>query len=652
MYARVQLLNGFSKPLTYQIPKEWVTRDLVGTVVLVPLQKRVEAALVTEQIQVLSSLEKQYHLRTIIPQETLPVDQNFQKFTLRVAQFYGLPPQKFLQKLQRFLFQKKALTVELGETSEIPPHEQLTLNAEQQNAWEQVKPTIKQQKYAPFLLYGVTGSGKTIIYQKAIEEAYKLGKTTIFLVPEVGLAVNFLARFIKYFNGSIPILPFHSASTAAQKRSVWELVTQKRPGLIIGVHLPTLLPIPNLGLIIIDEEHDINFQEQNHPKTNTREIAHIRAQTYNIPIIFGSATPSIHTLYTARERSWPILHLNTRFAGAPPQIEEVNLLEDKRRPYFWISRRLHEEIAKRLERKEQSIIFLNRRGFSFFIQCRACGTIFTCPNCSVSLTLHTNKKIMCHYCDYQQQEPTACSKCASKDLLKKGVGTQQLVQILETLFPTARIIRADLDTTKNKKVWAKTVESIVQGETDIIVGTQTITKGYHFPKVTLVGIIWADISLSIPKYNACEATLHQLIQVAGRAGRNTLESLAIVQYCSNHPIFSYLNEDRYQDFVQYELEYREKLGYPPYQKLLEFELQHTDETVVEKESGQLKKLLQAEFSNATILGPAKPPIHKRQNVHLRNLYAKCSSHNQVNEIITRAHMHNRDSKLHITLQPL
>ncbi len=652
MYARVQLLNGFTKPLTYKIPKEWEIRDLVGSVVLVPLQKRVEAALVTEQISTLSPLEQTYKLRTIIQQETLPPDEHFQKFILRIAQFYALSPQKFLQKLQRFLFQKKVPETTLTPVDSKQNQQIPTLNFEQSNAWATIQPAIENQTYQPFLLYGVTGSGKTVVYEKAIEEAFKKQKTTIFLVPEVGLAVAFFERFKKQFNDQIPIHQFHSASTAEQKRSVWELVFQKKPGLIIGVHLPPLLPIPNLGLIIIDEEHDTNFQEQNHPKTNTREIAHIRAQTYNIPIVFGSATPSIHTLYTAQERKWPVLKLSQRFLGAPPQIEHINLLQDKRRPYFWISRRLEEEIAKRLEQKEQSIIFLNRRGFSFFIQCKDCGHIFSCPNCSVSLTLHGNNTIVCHYCGYQKEEPKSCSKCPSKDLLKKGIGTQQLVQILEKLFPTARVMRADLDTTKNKKTWAKTVENIIQGNVDIIVGTQTITKGYHFPKVTLVGIIWADISLSIPKYNACETTLHQLIQVTGRAGRNSHESNAIVQYCNNHPIFAYLSEETYPLFVQYELEYRKKLGYPPCQKLIEFELQHSNELIVEKESSRLKKVLQAAATQITVLGPAKPPIHKRQNIHLRNLFAKCSSHKEVQQLVLIVENQTWQCRINTTLQPI
>lgn len=653
MFARVQLLNGFKQPLTYAIPTEWSdTHTLVGKVVLVPLQKRIEAALITEIISNLTPIEKTYKIRTIINQEVLPPDQNYQSFIKKTAQFYSLPEQKFLKKLQSFLFQKKVLLPHPTNKSSQQASDQRTLNEEQKLAVKKIIESLHPTTYQPYLLYGVTGSGKTVVYEQIIEQAFLQKKSTLFLVPEVGLAVHFFKHFSSLFADKIPICQFHSASSADERKKTWTLLNNNQAGVIIGVHIPTLLPMPNLGLIIVDEEHDTSFQEQNHPKTNTREIAHIKAQTYKIPIVFGSATPSIHTLYTAQNRSWPILRLSQRYSGASPQIERIALLKDKKRPHFWISKRLQEEIKERLEKKEQSIVFLNRRGFSFFVQCASCGHIYTCPNCSVSLTVHSDKTIRCHYCDYQIAEPTTCTACKAKKLLKKGIGTQQIVQMLENIFPEARIIRADLDTTKNKKKWNDTVEQITTGAVDIIVGTQTITKGYHFPKVTLVGIIWADISLSIPKYNACETTLHQLIQVAGRAGRVSEKSLVLVQYCTEHPIFSYINEENYNQFTEYEMAYRKKLGYPPYKKLIEFELQHAKETIVESESKKLGSFIKNLTTALSLLGPAKPPIHKQKNFHIRTLYLKQSTYHEALKIIHKVKQEDWQCRLHVTLQPL
>jgi primosomal protein N' (replication factor Y) len=309
----------------------------------------------------------------------------------------------------------------------------------------------------------------------------------------------------------------------------------------------------------------------------------------------------------------------------------VNLTEEKKRPSFWISKELYAAIEERLRKKEQTILFLNRRGFAFFVQCAACGTSLNCTDCSVSLTLHQDNILYCHYCSYKRPMPLCCPHCSAPEsqFLKKGIGTQKVCALLATLFPHARIARADLDTTKSKKEWQKTVEDFYAGALDILVGTQTITKGYDFPKVTLVGILWADLNLHFPQYNATETTLQQLIQVAGRAGRHTAHSQVIVQTMSQHNVFSYIDELRYRDFCTAEMPSRHTYGYPPYKQLCMLFVQHKDEASVEKDAQAITYALTTLRTRAAkevqILGTSKPPVHRVQKIHVREVYLKAGS---------------------------
>ena len=378
--------------------------------------------------------------------------------------------------------------------------------------------------------------------------------------------------------------------------------------------------------LFIDEEHDIGFQEKKHPRVNTKEAALLRAQLSSIPLIAGSATPSISSLYNVEQRGWHTFSLTKRFSGAFPTVRVIKLTEQKQRRYFWFSKELEEAIKAQLLKKEQTIIFLNRRGFSFFIQCKSCGFIPQCVHCSVSLTLHNDNKLLCHYCAYTIPVLEACTQCNAGTFLKKGIGTQQVVTLLEKMFPHASIARADLDTTVNKKQWTQTLKDFEEGRTDILVGTQTITKGYHFPKVTLVGILWADINLSIPYYNAAEVTLQQLIQVSGRAGRQSADSMVIVQTMINHPLFQFITEQHYPQFYHTELKNRRLVNYPPCVRFAEIELKHEDEAVVIKEAAlmahEINSFIERGKKKMVLLGPSEPPVQKIKNIWSRKIYLK------------------------------
>jgi primosomal protein N' (replication factor Y) (superfamily II helicase) len=656
MFMHVKLLNGYPSTLTYQIPLGWPTDDLVGSLVKVPLQKRTEIALVQEVFKEFLN-PVSFTIREAHARELLPNDILYQPFIRKLSSYYALDSLYFYQRVHSFLKEKEHATVSHQErsTTESPAS---TLTEEQQAIVSTIGPVIKEPCYYPALLHGVTGSGKTEVYKKLIIEAHQAGKSVLFLCPEVSLAVQFTALFKKQLPHFISLYSFHSATSVTEKRALWKALFSQQPLLIVGVHLPVMLPIPTLGLIIIDEEHEIGFQEKKHPKIYTKEAALLRAQLYAIPIILGSATPSLASLYKVQNKEWHFFELKKRFAGSFPTITFVKLSNKQKRKSFWISRELEQAIRDRLAKKEQIIIFLNRRGYSFFIQCKECGFIPHCLHCSVSLTLHQDSKLMCHYCNYTLISPASCSGCKAPEsaFIKKGIGTQQIVTLLEKLFPEARIARADVDTTVNKKRWQETLHKFEAGAIDILVGTQTITKGYHFPRVTLVGVLWADINLSIPFYNAAETTLQQLIQVAGRAGRQTHESNVIIQALIDHPIFTYLHEIDYTQFYEYEIKHRNELSYPPCTRFVEIELKNNNETVLEREADQLAQTILNTIEHlkqaVTLLGPAQPPVHKVKNTYSRKIYLKSAS---IQELIKLYRSINRKlytSSLFFTPNPL
>lgn len=655
MYVRVKLLNGFKESLIYQIPGSWNITNLTGTLIKVPLQKRIETALVEEIFSTLDTTIS-YTIRTAHAQEILPSDPSYYPFITKLSSYYAVDRQVLLKKIRHFLNGKETTAEdELFQEPEILEHIDVPLTEEQQAIVTTICPFIQQGVYYPALLNGVTGSGKTEIYKKLIQYAWSLKKSCLLLFPEVSLATQFFRLLSQQFPSDVALYSFHSATSAKDKKALWDRLIQGKPTVIIGVHLPILLPIPDLGLIIIDEEHETGYQEKKHPKIHTKEAALLRAQLGSIPLIAGSATPSVSSLYHVAQKKWHLFELKKRFAGAFPHIKLVKLSSKTYRPHFWISSELKEALTQQLEKKEQTIIFLNRRGYSFFIQCKECGYIPHCSNCSVSLTYHVGEELMCHYCSFSSSIKD-CPTCKKASFLKKGIGTQQVVTILEKMFPQARIGRADLDTTINKKKWNQTMSDFQEGKLDILVGTQTITKGYHFPRVTLVGIIWADINLGIPFYNAAEVALQQLIQVAGRAGRQSTESTVIVQTMLHHPIYDYLNEQNYTSFYSHEIKNRELVGYPPCKRLAEIELKHEEEAVVTKEAAllasTLQKMISKRQSSLIVLGPSQPPVHMIKKIFSRKIYIKGTTITEILALYRSLQKKQYQSLIFFTPNPL
>lgn len=656
MFVHVKLLNGFKQQLTYQVPASWQIEGLTGSLICVPLQKRVELALVTAVFQAPQE-PVTFKIRTALSKEEIPPDSNYGTYIAQLGSYYQLEERYFYNRVKHFLKEQHHET-EQQESQNLSYDSHVILTDEQKAICHTIKPAISEGTYGTHLVHGVTGSGKTEVYKELMLHALSIGKSVILCLPEVSLAVQFHALLVKQLPAHCKLFSFHSATSVKEKRALWQALLDGQPVIILGVHLPMFLPIPNLGLIIVDEEHEVGFQEKKHPKLNTKEAALMRAATYKIPIVLGSATPSLTSLANVHKRGWQYHRLSKRFSGQFPSVKLVKLTENKMRRNFWITTELQKAIQDRLDKKEQAIIFLNRRGFSFFIQCSACGHIPTCISCSVSLTLHNDHRLKCHYCDYAIEEPQKCTACkpAKDTLLKKGIGTQQVVKILQSLFPHARIERADLDTTVNKKRFKQTVDAFEKGEIDILVGTQTITKGYHFPKVTLVGILWADINLSLPMYNAAEVTLQQLIQVAGRAGRQTEQSEVIVQTMIDHPIYRYLHEVDYAQFYEYEIEKRMIVGYPPCIRLVEIEMKHSNPSVLDQEALTIIDHLisiNAKYNlDLMILGPAQPPVHMIKNTHMRKIYIKAAQLNVIQRLYQTIDHNRYQSSIYFTPNPL
>lgn len=657
MFVYVKLLSGFQKTLIYKIPAHMLGQNLLNKCILVPLRLKKIAALVVEQVHAPSS-KTTFDIKEIIGLKPFPNDALFHTFVEKASSLYFTDPLYFYQKLRQFLKKREQDTP----SSPVPKETQkniCSLSEEQSKAANHIIQSLSDNKFAPTVLHGVTGSGKTEVYKEAIIAATEQGKTVLFLLPEVSLALQFTHR-LRTELPSITIYSFHSATPPQEKKLVWHALLKSKPILIVGVHLPVLLPIANLGLIIIDEEHEAGFEEKKHPKFNSKYLALLRANVYKIPIILGSATPAIQTLYNVKTKGWPLFNLTKRFAGAFPVITTIVLpTQPKRRSSFWISKDLELAIAACLKEGKQAIIFLNRRGYSFFVQCKLCGFVVECPFCSVSLTAHQGDDetltLRCHYCNHTRPMPATCDTCkaSSDQFLTKGIGTQQLVEILQRLFPTARIARADLDITSKKNLWVTTAAAFERGEIDILVGTKSVTKGYHFPGVTLVGVIWGDLNAHIPVFNAAENCLQQLIQVAGRAGREHRESRVIVQLMTDHDMFKFINEIDYLTFANQELAEREATWYPPFCRLAQIELKHKNPSLVEREAKMVAAWLRGAVENVSdpvnILGPATPAIHRIQDIEARHIFIKAQCFSTIEQLAKPLQKLALKSSLFITI---
>ncbi len=487
------------------------------------------------------------------------------------------------------------------------------LNNEQKDVLQKIIEAMKNKVSLPFLLHGVTGSGKTEIYLNAIDYAMESGRDAIVLVPEISLTPQMVERFKGRFGQRVAVL--HSRLSQGEKLDEWRRIQQGDANIAIGARSAIFAPFNKLGLIIIDEEHESSYKQEEHPKYHVRDVAKWRAKYHQASIVLGSATPSIESFYNTREKEYQLLELPNRVMGSQlPVIELVDMreeLENGNRSMF--SHLLQEKISEKIERKEQIVLFLNRRGYSTFVMCRTCGYVMKCPHCEISLTYHhTNKVLRCHHCGYTVKEPKTCPECNSNHIRYFGTGTQKVEEELARRFPGVRVIRMDVDTTSTKGSHEKLLSAFRRHEADILLGTQMIAKGLDFPKVTLVGVIAADTILKLPDFRAAERTFQLLTQVSGRAGRHQLAGDVIIQtYSPEHYSLQHASKHDYLSFFSQELKHRSILNYPPYKKLIIVHFSHTELSKAMKASERFVRELKNDLLRDTeVLGPVTSPISR------------------------------------------
>ena len=516
--------------------------------------------------------------------------------------------------------------------------ENLKLTDEQQSAYNKVALDITTNSYEQFLLYGVTGSGKTEVYLQLIGKALEQDKTAIVLVPEISLTPQMIDRFIARFNKD-EIAVLHSKLSIGERYDEWNKIKEGKAKIIIGARSAIFAPTENIGIIIIDEEHDSSYKSEAIPKYDAKEIAKKIAKENNCPLVLGSATPDLVTYYKAQQGKITLLELTKRANNSKlPEVEIVDLkMELANGNRSMLSVKLHDKIEQNLKEKRQTILFLNRRGFSTFIMCRECGYTVKCKNCNISMTYHkTENKLKCHYCGYEENVVTTCPECHSDKIRYFGTGTQKLEQEINKIFPEASTIRMDIDTVTKKNSHEEILNKFKNENIDILIGTQMVVKGHHFPNVTLVGVIAADSSLNIDDYRANERTFQILTQVAGRAGREQLDGNVVIQTYNpdNFSIICAQKQD-YEMFYNTEIALREQLKYPPFCDIILIGFNSLSEKEIMDASTKIYNYLKNNLNEQEfkVLKPMPSPIDKIQNRYRWRIIIKGNMTEAANNVL-------------------
>ena len=523
------------------------------------------------------------------------------------------------------------------ENKEIEKSNKYELTEEQKNAYTNIGKSIEEKRFEEFLIYGITGSGKTEIYLQLIEKVIKEEKTAIMLVPEISLTPQMIERFIARF-GKNEIAVLHSKLSIGERHDEWEKIKEKRAKIVIGARSAIFAPVENLGIIIIDEEHDMSYKSESNPRYDAKEIAKKIAKEEKIPLVLGSATPDINTFYKAKNNKITLLELTKRANNSKlPKVEIVDLKQELANGnHSMLSQELYKKIEENIKNKHQTILFLNRRGYSTFIMCRECGYTVKCKNCNISMTYHSHEnKLKCHYCGYEEKIVTVCPECGSKKIRYFGTGTQKLEQEIKKQFPNATTIRMDIDTVTKKNSHEEILKKFKEENVDILIGTQMVVKGHHFPNVTLVGVIAADSSLNIDDYRANERTFQILTQVAGRAGREKLEGNVIIQtYNPDNYSIQAARSQNYLKFYETEIELRKQLKYPPFCDIIVIRFDSINEKQIKEEALELYLKIKEKIDNKfLVLKPMPAPIDKIQNKYRWRIIIKGNIDEKTNMLL-------------------
>jgi primosomal protein N' (replication factor Y) len=508
-----------------------------------------------------------------------------------------------------------------------------TLNRHQEVAFQAIRAAVGSETFEAFLLQGVTGSGKTEVYLRAIEETLGFGRNALLLVPEIALTPAVAGQFYHRFGDRVAIL--HSAFHDAERAEQWRRIRKGQARVVVGTRSGVFAPVQNLGLIIIDEEHDGSYKQQDTPRYNGRDVAVMRAHNANACVVLGSATPSIETRYNVERGKYTLLQLPERVENRPmPEVELIDMrqefLETRKQGTF--SRRLITAMSEKLAAGEQVMLLHNRRGFSSFVACRSCGERVQCVNCAVTLTFHRrDRRMLCHYCSYAERVPSLCPKCKSEHIYFLGLGSERVEDELHREFPEARIARMDRDTVSGKRHFETILTGFRERAFDILVGTQMIAKGHDIPNVTLVGVISADIGLGMPDFRAAERTFQLLTQVAGRAGRGTLPGQVLIQTINpDHYAIHHAAAQDVQGFYNQELHFRKAMRYPPFSALANILLRSEKQEDALRMSSEVAHLLTPPPENIKIIGPAEAAVPRLKNEYRYQLLIKAKDRRALN----------------------
>lgn len=624
------------------------------------LQTYVEEGIFTIQYRVKSKESKRF--KTIfkpVDRETLSEAMiDLPKHALRqqeIIQFFIDHPKpieqsELFQQLNitrqnlRPLFEKNLIEEEKVEVyrnpyeGEFEKTEHLSLTEEQQQAIEPIIDTIDHEEHRTFLLHGVTGSGKTEIYLQAIDQVIQRGKEAIVLVPEIALTPQMVKRFKGRFGSNVAVL--HSGLSIGEKYDEWRKVLRKEVQVVVGARSAIFAPFENLGIIIIDEEHETTYKQEETPRYHARDVAIKRGEYNRCPVVLGSATPSLESYARGVKGVYHLLTMKKRTnEKAMPAVEVIDMRDELHagnRTMF--SRLLIDEIKGCLERKEQVVLLLNRRGYSTFALCRDCGHVEQCPNCDISLTYHKRQNVLkCHYCAFETQMPLSCPNCQSNLFRYFGTGTERVEESLTKILPEARVIRMDVDTTRRKGAHERLLKKFANQEADILLGTQMIAKGLDFENVTLVGVLAADSMLHLPDFRSSERTFQLLTQVSGRAGRHELEGKVIIQtYTPDHYSIKFASNYHYLAFFEHEMKIRRTFAYPPYFYLVLFTISHENEQKAYEVAQKMRTILESTLNpraRTIVLGPSPSPIARMKNRYRFQLLIKYRHEPQLHAII-------------------
>ena len=522
------------------------------------------------------------------------------------------------------IFEEFEIIVSRFEDFNLPDEEKIRLSAAQTQARDEIMSRFEEKQVV--LLHGITGSGKTAVYIDLIQQALAGGSQVLYLLPEIALTTQIVGRLKKTFGDRMGI--YHSRFSDNERVEVWRDILQGKYSFVIGVRSAVMLPFDSLGLIIVDEEHETTYKQFDPvPRYNARDVAIVLAHLHGAKVLLGSATPSVESYTHALSGKYGLVKLMQRFGEAQlPDIQLVDLIAERkqRKMKNAFSSVLMNELSLNLKKKEQSILFQNRRGYSPYITCEECAFIPKCPNCDVSLTYHQyNQEMRCHYCGYHETTPRLCPACQSPKIKPVGFGTEKIEDDLKLFLPDANVQRMDLDTTRKKNAYQNIIAGFEAGETDILVGTQMISKGLDFDKVSLVGIFDADRSINFPDFRSHERTFQLLTQVSGRAGRRTQPGKVIVQTADpEQELLKKIVAGDFEGFYKHELEERQKFQYPPFVRMIKIVFKHKTEETGKKAAAHLAQLLRQQFGEGMVLGPQAPLVSRIRNYYLQDIIIK------------------------------